>query len=90
MGKDRGKEEEQRLVRIIRQMNNVWAPEVKKDNHLPRKEIELQQIKKLIGNEWEAAKWIALKRRDRQTQELWIDKDGHLLHARLHGEEERR
>jgi hypothetical protein len=31
-------------------MNNVWAPEVKKDNQSPRKEIELQQIKKLIAN----------------------------------------
>jgi hypothetical protein len=26
----------------------------------------------------------------RQTQELWIDKDGHLFHARLNGYEERR
>lgn len=26
----------------------------------------------------------------RQTQELWIDKDGHLLHSRLSGYEEGR
>jgi hypothetical protein len=31
-------------------MNNIWAPEAKKDNHLPRMEIEFQQIKRLIAN----------------------------------------
>jgi hypothetical protein len=48
--KDSGREEEQRLLRIINQMNNVWPPEVKKDNQLPRMETELQQIKRLISN----------------------------------------